>query len=1016
MTLPPKRHLRVGVETFFEQIKSEELCDQGIWSLYEDLLTGIECRFISATQYELEPPSLPPDQLEEANAFFSRQAPIQISSRAIISIKDLGIVFLHQADSAADDVDSWHMFALQRGRRDESSNSRLARPRPGGSRSLARKFGFLALAVSLASALDAQSSSNVDCSDPMLATSVDCSSAGQMQEGTGLQAQPGEPGEYNPLSGVPSANPNSTGLPNYSGSPNYPGYPNYNGNLPSRYSDNEQYWRQMGQPQVPLRPEPLTEFQKFVASTTDVVLPVFGADLFRRIPSTFAPLQMTPVPPDYVVGPGDELRIRIWGQVNSQANVRVDRSGEIYLPQIGQVHVAGLTYSELDSHLRTAVGRVYRNFDLAVDMGQIRAIQIYVAGEARRPGVYTVSSLSTLVDALFASGGPSVEGSLRSIELRRGGDVVTRFDLYDLLIRGDKTKDAKLLNGDVIYIPPVGPEVAVLGSVRSPAIYELRPNETLGSVLADAGGVSAVAAEARVAIERIDQHRDRQAMEVAYDTPGLATPMLDGDTIRVYSIVPSYQKTVTLRGNTANPGRFAWHDGMRISDLIPDKDSLLTRNYWWRRAQLGLPAPEFEPVPNFARQRQPADNQPITLPRVEPRSTNQNGLEENTTGTGQGQSNTQDQYSLQDQQQGQTAMLQNQGVSAERRGGSNALAAAQTLSPSQLQAAEAQRTEVRLPAPEIDWDYAVIERLDRETLKTVLIPFDLGKLVLQHDASQNLELQPGDVVTVFSAADIRLPIAQQTKLVRLEGEFVHAGVYSVQSGETLRQLVERAGGLTPNAYLYGSEFTRVSTRAVQQARIDEYVQQLSMSIQHNAAAVATSAGAAGQGQIANAAMGSEQALLANLRQMRATGRIVLPIRPGDQDLASLPNMTLEDGDRFAIPHVPATVNVVGAVYDQNSFLFTANARVATYLRLAGGPNRDADQKREFVIRADGEVVSRDLSKGLWGNEFDNLRIYPGDSIVVPEKILKPSALYGLMNWGQMFSQLAVGATALSVIQ
>ena len=305
-----------------------------------------------------------------------------------------------------------------------------------------------------------------------------------------------------------------------------------------------------------------------------MVLPIYGADLFRRIPSTFAPLQMTPVPPDYVVGPGDELRIRIWGQVNIQANVRVDRSGEIYLPQVGQVHVAGLKFSELDSHLRDAVARVYRNFDLTVDMGQIRAIQVYVSGEARRPGVYTVSSLSTLVDALFASGGPSVEGSMRAIELRRDGAVVTRFDLYDLLIRGDKTKDAKLMNGDVIFIPPVGAEAAVLGSVRNPAIYEVRPGNRLSDVLADAGGVSAVAAEARVSIERIDEHRDRQAMEVAYDASGLATPLASGDTIRVYSIVPKYQKTVTLRGNMANPGRFAWHDGMRVSELIPDKESL----------------------------------------------------------------------------------------------------------------------------------------------------------------------------------------------------------------------------------------------------------------------------------------------------------------------------------------------------------------------------------------------------------------------------------------------------------
>jgi protein involved in polysaccharide export with SLBB domain len=369
--------------------------------------------------------------------------------------------------------------------------------------------------------------------------------------------------------------------------------------------------------QLPVAPEPLTEFQKFAATTTGQILPIYGANLFRTVPSTFAPLDLTPVPPDYVLGPGDELRIRVWGQVNFQSNVRVDRAGEIYMPvpQVGPVHVAGLPYSELDGRLRQAVGRVYKNFDLAVDVGRIRAIQVYVAGAARRAGVYTVSSLSTLIDALFASGGPSVQGSLRHIQVRRGAETVTDFDLYSFLIRGDKSKDIKLLGGDVIYIPPVGPQAAVVGSVRNPAIYELKEDESLADLIADAGGASATASQARVSIERIEEHNERRAMEVAYDTTGLATKVRQGDLIRVFSIVPKYSQTVTLRGNTANPGRFAWHPGMRVSELIPDKDSLITRNYWWRRSQLGLPAPDFEPILGFGNVKQPSGSQPITMPR-----------------------------------------------------------------------------------------------------------------------------------------------------------------------------------------------------------------------------------------------------------------------------------------------------------------------------------------------------------------------------------------------------------------
>jgi protein involved in polysaccharide export with SLBB domain len=879
--------------------------------------------------------------------------------------------------------------------------------------SIGRVSSFFVMAGLLTGALIAQSSSNLDCSDPLLTGTLECSNlnSNQTQRGTQLQMPPGAAGAYSAIPENPSANP--TGMP------------------PSNYSDVEQLSRQASRQQPPLPPEPLTEFQKFAASTTGQILPIYGAELFRRIPSTFAPVDMAPVPSDYVIGPGDELRIRIWGQVNQQANVRVDRSGEIYLPQVGPVHVAGLASSDLDAHLREAVGRVYRNFDLNADVGQIRAIQVYVTGEARRPGVYTVSSLSTLVDALFSSGGPSVEGSLRSIELRRGSAVITRFDLYDLLIRGDRTKDAKLLSGDVIFIPPVGPETAVFGSVRNPAIYELRPQEPLADALADAGGVSAVAAEARVSIERIDDHRERHAMEVGYAPSDLAIPLAEGDLVRVFSMVPKYDKTVTLRGNIADPGRFAWHEGMRVSDLIPDKESLLTRNYWWRRTQMGLPAPEFEPLENLANRRQPIDNQPVSVDLLSAESRNgqsQSGSAQNSGASAQNQSGSAQSQDLNAQGQSelgqgselnageQSVFGQDPNLSAQQRAGSAPLAGTQAAVASRA-FPPSQRTEVRLPAPEIDWDYAVIERLDPETLKTELLSFDLGKLVLQHDATQDLELRPDDVISIFSEADIHVPVAEQTKLVRLEGEFAHAGVYSVHPGETLRQIVERAGGLTPNAYLYGSEFTRESARAVQQARIDEYVQSLSMQVQRSTVALATSPAVAAQSLASgSAAQNSVQNILTSLRQIRATGRIVLQVNPDATGVGSLPDIALEDGDRFSVPHTPAIVNVVGAVYDQNSFLFKTDSRAGTYLRLAGGLNKDADRRREFIIRADGDVVSYDMSNGAWGSEFNDRHIYPGDTIVVPEKIFKPSAMYGVMNWSQLFSQFALGAAALDVIR
>lgn len=847
-----------------------------------------------------------------------------------------------------------------------------------------------------------QNTTSADCTDPAFASSPECSRQNPLQSGQNRQNQTDLSGQYQQSTQT---------------SPK----------IDRNYSDTDQYSRQPNRQnrlnQYPPVPEHLTEFQKFVASSTGQVLPIYGANLFRNVPSTFAPLDMAPVPSDFVIGPGDELRIRVWGQLSFQANVRVDRSGEIYLPQVGPVHVASVPFSELDKHLRDAVGRVYHNFDLTVDLGQIRSIQVYLAGEARTPGLYTVSSLSSLVDALFAAGGPSTSGSLRRIELRRNGSKVADFDLYALLVHGDKSKDVKLLPGDVIYIPPAGGQVAITGSVRVPAIYELLPGESLSELVTDAGGVSAVASQARISIERIEEHNNRHAMEVAFDQQGLSTSLADGDLVRVFSIIPEYKKTVILRGNVANPGRFAWHPGMHVSELIPDKDSLITRNYWWKRAQLGLPAPEFEPTPDFRYLRQPVNNEALTLKRpIEPEDE-----EENTDNR-----NYSDQMRLrrnrmaQDQTPPTTSQDQSVGLSStnptfppERRGANSSLGAQQEGTSQRERDAQRQpKTKVKIVAPDIDWDYAVVERVDPDTLKTTLIPFDLGKLVLQHNSSDDLELRSGDVVTIMSQDDIRVPTEQQTKLVTLEGEFVHSGTYSVKPGETLRDLVERAGGITSKAYLYGSEFTRVSVRKAQQARLDEYARNLEATIQRsNLALVAAAANSTDNVTTGTAAQTTERDLLQGLREIRATGRIVLEFKPGSRDTASVPSLDLENGDHFVIPPIPAVINVVGAVYNQNSFLYKPSQRVDGYLLQAGGPNRDADKRHAFIIRANGNVESRDRSSGLWTSDrFSRLHLNPGDTIVVPDKTYRPSALRGFLEWSQLFSQVALGAAAINIIR
>jgi protein involved in polysaccharide export with SLBB domain len=694
-----------------------------------------------------------------------------------------------------------------------------------------------------------------------------------------------------------------------------------------------------------------------VAATTGQWLRVYGSDLFAGRQVSFGPVDNAPSPASLVLGAGDELRVRIWGQVNFSANLRIGREGDVYLPKVGSVHVAGLTVAAAQDHLREAMERIYRNFELTVDLGEIHSIQVYVAGRSRQPGQYTVSALSTLVDAIFLSGGPSNAGTMRHVELKREGKILTDFDLYDLLIEGDKTGDMHLQPGDMLYIPPLGPQVALLGSVRQPGIFELRGEETLAGLLDAAGGRSPMAAGSRISIDRISDRAVRRAFEVADGAEGLSVALADGDIVRVDPIASDFRDTVTLRGSVANPGHFRWRPGMHLSDLIPDPDSLVTRGYWWRRTQLGLPAPEFAEAPE-----RPAQ------PEIAP--------------------------------------------GKSERGENRPLAAGQSAG----QGAE-KPPLLTSPPGETDWDYAVIERLDRAAMTTSLIPFSLGKLVFGHDAAQDLALEPGDVVTIFSQDDIHPPIDRKTKYVQLEGEVVNAGVYSLSRGETLRSLVERAGGLTPKAYLFGAEFTRKSTQAIEQQRMNEISDRLEHLMEQNSMGLSAAVRAGGQQSQQTAPETANQGLVTRLRQTRATGRIVLNLSPASNSAADLPEMALEDGDRLVVPSRPSTVQVIGAVFNQNAFLYSKDARVGKFLRLAGGATREADRHQIFVLRADGSVVHRKGGNSIFDpSTLDDVRLYPGDTVVVPEKAARPFGLRGITDWIQIMSQLSLSGAALNTIK
>ncbi len=818
---------------------------------------------------------------------------------------------------------------------------------------------------------------------------------------------------------------------------------------------------------VPHRPLPLdapTEFQEMVANSIGKMLPIYGASLFRNPPSTFAPVNQVPVTQDYVIGPGDELLVQVWGQVSLNGRYTVDRSGTIYVPQVGTLHVAGLTYSQLHDYMKAQFGRIYRNFDMSVSMGQLRSIQVFVVGQARRPGTYTVSALSTLTSALFATGGPSLSGSMRHILLKREDKVVVDFDLYDLLERGDKSKDVRLLPGDVIYIPPVGPQVAVSGSVHVPAIFELRSDtSTVGDALELAAGLTSMASGEQVRLERIDQNRTRSVMELSLDAGGRSTVLRDGDLVEVTAMADQYKNAVTLRGNVANPGRYLWRPGMRVLDLIPNKEALITRDYWLRQSQLGQPSLTYVPTcppqtiygipslrygvpageegehPNWRYSSVRSNPNLVGTPFGSPEGTTASlpGVDQNGEPTSDGGLNCTSISWSQTSASGRndiytppsqvstiaTGNFENDTLQSNAAlspaHAANATSTAQASvggNESSSFAGEFKpRNMVSLTEPDIDWSYAVIERQSKENLTTTLLPFNLGKAVLEGDASQNLELMPGDVVTIFSKSDIRVPQEQRTRLVRLEGEFKSAGVYSVRPGETLRQLVERAGGLTPEAYLYGSEFTRESERRVQQQRLNQYVSQIALQVSTAAINSANSAISAQDSAALSAAQQQNQNVINSLRQARATGRIVLNLAPGSHGVADLPDMPLEDGDEFVVPRVPSTVNVEGAVYNQNSFLYDPAKRLGDYVHMAGGESRDADKSRAFVIRASGAVVSKQYSSSLRGNGFDSLRLYPGDTVVIPLNLNKGKSLRLVVDLAQIVGQFGIAIAAANVV-
>lgn len=678
--------------------------------------------------------------------------------------------------------------------------------------------------------------------------------------------------------------------------------------------------------------EQQSNFQRFVQQATGRELPVYGHNLFSA-PSGYSPISQAPVPNDYILGPGDEIHLQVWGAIDAEQRLVINRHGQINLPKVGVINLTGVRAGDLESVLRSKIGRVFTNFNLNATLGRLRSIQIYVVGQARQPGTYTVSSLSTLINALFEVGGPGSNGSMRNIQLKRDGRVVGKLDLYDFIARGDRNGDVPLQPGDIIVIPPVGPRVAVLGAFEQPAIYELKGADSIGEVLALGGGLPVLATPVKALLERIDPAADkpRHVEDFALDTAGLKRPLRDGDILTLFGISPQFANAVTLRGNVAAPLRYPYTAGMRVRDLIPDREALITPDYYQRKNLLV----QFEKTDTAAVER-----------------------------------------------------------------------------------------GVRNLLDEVNWDYAVIERLDRATLTTRLIPFNLARAVIDGDAQHNLALQPGDIVTILSKKDLRVPQDRQTRLVRVEGEVAAPGIYQVEAGETLPQLLTRLGGVTPNAYLYGAEFTRESVRQQQQKNLDTVIRKLETQLQaelgRKIANVKAESDAQTQLQVQQQQLQQLQQQLARMKTLKSNGRISLELPPANVALAALPALPLEDGDTIHIPSRPGFVSAVGEVHNENAIIYRPGRTVGDVLRIAG-VSENADPNNAFVLRADGSVKAARDSYGLFRmSSFEDIELMPGDTVVVPAKLDRQTGwtkfVTGLKDWTQILYQMGLGAAAWNTLK
>lgn len=714
----------------------------------------------------------------------------------------------------------------------------------------------------------------------------------------------------------------------------------------------------------------------------------FGYDLFAGTPSTFAPATDIPVPADYVIGPGDTVLVQLYGKNNASYELLVNREGVIQFPEIGPLSVAGLSFEELKNHVNEVTSQQIIGVKASVTLGSLRSIRIFVLGEAYRPGSYTVSALSTITNALFASGGVTKVGSLRHVQLKRDGNLVTELDLYDLLLNGDTSKDRRLLPGDVIFIPPIGKTVGISGEVRRPAIYEIKNEHKVKQLVTIAGGYLPTAHPASTRVERITHAGNRTLIDLDLTSySGQNSEVSDGDVIQIFPILEKIEGAILVKGHLHRPGGFAWKPGLRVSDIVSSVSQL-------------LPNPDLS-YALIKREKQPERtlsvlsfplHRAIEHPRSEEDPVLQNRDELLIFGL---------------DNQARKALIQPLIEQIKVQAGVNAPATYVTIDgnvryPGDYPLTTNMRVKDLIAAAGgyTEQAYSVEAEISRAQLdQTNAQRYERIKIDL-NDATRGL------MTSLVSRDQLyikRIPNWNDKESVIIQGEVNFPGTYPIYKGDTILDLLTRAGGLTDYADPKAAIFLRDDLRKREQQQIERLKKQL----ERDMANIKVESTQRIEKTSEVSALGEN--ILSDLVSTQAQGRLVINLAEILEKKEKI--IELKDKDRLVIPAKSNEVTVVGEVQFPTSHMYFNKKDVFDYIDISGGYTSRSDKKRIYVIKASGEVAA---VKNGWLIKR-NTKLEPGDTVVVPYNTYATGPMTYWMNMSQILFQLATTTAALNAV-